>query len=47
MNSLWIRINTLIDDKIVRKQQRKDLGMLVADNLSQVSLMPGMNLDFY
>ncbi len=34
MNSLWIRLNGLIDDKEERKKQRKDLGVTVAENLS-------------
>ena len=47
MNGLWIRINNLVADKETRKQERKNLGITLADNLSQISTLPGLDLDIY
>lgn len=47
MNSLWVRINTLIDDREKRIRQRKDLAMLVGENLMRLSALEGLDVRLY
>lgn len=47
MNSLWVRINTLIDDRDKRIRQRKDLAMLVGENMMRLSALEGLDIKIY
>lgn len=47
MNSLWVRLNSLIDDRDKRIRQRKDLAMLVGENLMRLSALEGLDLRLY
>lgn len=47
MNSLWVRINTLIDERDKRIRQRKDLAMLVGENLMRLSALEGLDVRLY
>ncbi len=47
MNSLWIRLNSLIEDKATRRKQRKDLAMIVGENLTRISTLQGMTKEIY
>jgi hypothetical protein len=47
MNSLWVRINSLIEDREKRSRQRKDLAVLVGENLLRLSALEGIDLQVY
>ena len=47
MNSLWIRLNSLIEDKETRRSQRKELAVIVGDNIMQLASLEGVTLDVY
>ena len=47
MNSLWARINSLIEDREKRVRQRKDLAVLVGENLLRLSALEGIDLQVY
>lgn len=47
MNSLWIRINSLIEDKTIRRKQRRDLAIVVGENLMRLSTLDCMTLEIY
>lgn len=47
MNQLWIRMNSLINNKEKRVQYRIDLGMTVAENLSLLSIFPDVDKDYF
>lgn len=47
MNSLWVRINSLIEDREKRVRQRKDLAVLVGENLLRLSALEGIDLQVY
>ena len=47
MNSLWIRINSLIEDKKLRRAQRKDLAVVVGENIMQMALLESVDLNIY
>ena len=47
MNSLWIRINSLIEDKTIRRKQRRDLAMVVGESLMRLSTLDCMTIEIY
>ena len=47
MNNLWIRMNSLIEDKEKRRKQRRDLAICVGENLLRLSYLESIDVDFY
>jgi vacuolar protein sorting-associated protein 35 len=47
MNNLWIRMNSLIEDKEKRRKQRRDLAICVGENLLRLSHLESIDVDFY
>ena len=47
MNNLWIRMNSLIDDKEKRRKQRRDLAICVGENLLRLSSLESIDIKFY
>ena len=47
MNNLWIRMNSLIEDKEKRRKQRRDLAICVGENLLRLSHLESIDVEFY
>lgn len=47
MNNLWIRMNSLIEDKETRTKQRKDLAICVGENLLRLANLESIDIAFY
>lgn len=47
MNNLWIRMNSLIENKERRRKQRKDLAICVGENLLRLSNLESVDVVFY
>jgi vacuolar protein sorting-associated protein 35 len=47
MNNLWIRMNSLIENKEKRRKQRRDLAICVGENLLRLSHLESIDVNFY
>ena len=49
MTRLWIRLssNAIGDEKILRDKERRDLRLLIGENINRLSSLEGLSLDLY